>query len=100
MSDPAVEAFLKSNLDFIQKHRKNLAKRLSETEPVEGEIVTQVNLDDDLMGAFNQMGGNSEGQLIILQLQTNRRLERIVGLLSELVPPKPVTEIKVGTTDA
>jgi len=41
-----------------------------------------VGLDDDLRSAFNDVAGNLVGQQIILQMQTNRRLDQLVEILN------------------
>jgi len=52
-----------------------------------GPVITaRVDLDDDLQQSFNMVAGNAVGQLIILQLQSNRRLNQLVVLLQNQQP--------------
>ena len=52
-------------------------------------ITTKLNLDEDLLGAFNQAGGHPVSQLVILQVQTNRKLDELIKALAvgaQIVP--------------
>jgi len=98
MESPEVEAFLLKHQGFIQKHRELLTEGIENSQPnVAGlgtPIITKVQLDDDLMIAFNDAGGHPQSQLIILQLQSNRRLSQILEALHG-GPPKDEPEIQV-----
>jgi len=54
-------------------------------------ITVKAELDEDLMVAFNEAGGHIQSQLVILQLQSNRRLSKLVQLLS----PQSSVELSV-----
>jgi len=80
---------VEKNQAFLQKHRNKLASLLEDaSDDGTGEIVTKVDLDDDLMIAFNRAGGHSNAQLTILQLQSNRSLKQLIDLLT----PRTVEE--------
>jgi hypothetical protein len=61
----------------LVKHQKTLATALSASLP--SETTLKVELDDDLMETFNKVAGSSiQIQLVILQVQTNRTLSKIL----------------------
>lgn len=80
----AIQAFLAKNAEFIQAHGERLAKGIADSQSA-SPALRDVGLDDDLIQAFNDVAGNLIGQLVILQMQTNRRLDRLVELMTDQI---------------
>lgn len=82
MEKPSVEiqAFLEQNAEFIKAHGQRLAEGITNSQ-LGTPTIKDVGLDDDLETAFNNIAGNTVGQLVILQLQSNRRLNRLIELI-------------------
>jgi len=61
-----------------------------------GPVITaHVDLDDDLKHSFNLVAGNAMGQLIILQLQSNRRLNQLIEILErQTFNPSPPIQVE------
>jgi len=78
--EEAIQAFLAQNAEFIKAHGQRLAEGITNSQ-LGTPVVKDAGLDDDLAVAFNNVAGNAAGQLVILQLQTNRRLDQLVGLI-------------------
>lgn len=78
--EEAIQAFLQKNAEFIEAHGARLAKGITDSQ-LNTPAIQDVGLDDDLKVAFNDVAGNLVGQQIILQMQTNRKLDQLVGLI-------------------
>lgn len=93
---------MKNNISMLTKHRGELHRLLSEAAGTGGGVPVQgfpVGLDDDLMIAFNDVAGESlPAQLVILQIQTNRKLDKLVDLLQKETP-KIVDTDETGPSD-
>jgi hypothetical protein len=79
-SSAEIQAFLEKNAEFIEAHGARLVAGI-ESSQGSTATVKDVGLDEDLAAAFNGVAGNLSGQLVILQMQTNRRLDRLVEIL-------------------
>ena len=75
---------MKANLDFLQTHREKVSELLTNAAVMGGnspDITIDLNLDPDLMIAFNNSAGHPQSQMVVMQLQTNRRLEELLKVL-------------------
>lgn len=79
-SSAEIQAFLAKNAEFIEAHGQRLIAGIENSQGP-APTLKDVGLDDDLTAAFNNVAGNLPGQLVILQMQTNRRLDRLVEIL-------------------
>jgi len=87
--DQVVEAFLLKNEAFLRRHRDEMISSLEKAQPTSAfqshtgaAISTKLNLDEDLLEAFNQAGGHPASQQVILQIQTNRKLDELIEALA------------------
>lgn len=76
-------ASLSKNIASLAERREDFAATLEAGQPSDSAIIAKAEMDDDLQIAFNATSGHVEGQLVILQLQANRRLNQIVALLTK-----------------
>jgi len=87
-------------LSSILNHQKAVQDELLANQPAiptaAKEIIHTPNvMDEDLMVAFNEAGGHTLSQMLILQMQTVRRLDKMIELLTIPVP----TELGIISSD-
>ncbi len=87
----AVKAFMEKNEEFLKKHHKAVTATLEEHIPqLSPEITLPEILDADIREAFNAAGQHQMSQLIILQMQTIKRLGELKEILGkQLIIPDP-----------
>ena len=87
--DQELAAFVRKHHEFLVKHQQSLGELLSVSET---DAAIKLELDDDIHAAFNAAAGNMPTQAMLMSMQTNRTLSKILAELRIQNAPEEIEE--------
>ena len=73
--DQELADFVQKHHEFLVKHQQSLGNLLAASQT---DATIKIELDDDIHAAFNAAAGNMPTQAMLMSMQTNRTLSKIL----------------------
>lgn len=77
--DQELADFVRKHHEFLVKHQQSLGHLLEGSSATDATI--KIELDEDIHTAFNAAAGNMPTQAMLMSMQTNRTLSKILAEL-------------------